>query len=206
VAPSPYRKPAPVQTDVKDRLECWLRDGDKHRWVRALYVKGWLTIALCTFLATSEARLAAIPLALIGLLWMLGEYRKRKGANVVFRVRTGRLSIARALGDRELSLDELHDVRLDTRTTSKNLTVARADGVNTVFGAASNHNIELDQSRIELVIDGEDPILLDREFISSSLCAEEHRAIRLFLRAHGWKPLDERSAGRLDDPPPPDRH
>jgi hypothetical protein len=47
--------------------------------------------------------------------------------------------------------------------------------------------------RIELVISGEDPLLLSPEFISVSLCAESLRSIRLFLRAHGWKPIDERT-------------
>ena len=85
-------------------------------------------------------------------------------------------------------------MRLDTKSQSKNLTVARADGVNSIFGAASTHNIDVDVSRVELVIEGEDePILLERTYISSSLCAEELRSIRLFLRAHGWKPLDVRA-------------
>jgi hypothetical protein len=192
---APYRRPQPLgRGDVADRLECWLRDGDKHRWVRALYVKIWITITVCVFLTIANAPFAAIPAAIFGGLWASRDYRQRKGAVIVFTVRTGRVRIERAAGKLDLSLDEIVDVRLDTKTTSKNMAVARADGVNSVFGAASNHNIDVDVSRIELLLDDDDPVLLDREFISSSLCAEEIRSIRLFLRAHGWKPLDERPA------------
>ncbi len=193
---TPYRKPQPPPRDVvADRLECWLRDGDRNRWVRAVYVKAWITVVVCGFLLSSGARLAAVPVVAIGALWALRDVQQRKGARVVFTVRTGRVRIDRAAGALDLALDELADVRLDTKSTSKNLTVARADGVNTIFGSSSNHNIDIDVSRVELHIDGEDePVLLDREFISGSLCAEELRAIRLFLRAHGWTPADERPA------------
>jgi hypothetical protein len=189
----PYRKPQALPpSEVKDRLACWLRDGDKNRWVRAVYVKLWVTAIACGFIGSSDARLAAIPAALLGGLWAFSDYRKRRGASVVLTVRTGRVMVEGKSGKIDVSLDELEEVRLDTKSTSKNLTVARADGVNSLFGASSNHNIEVDVSRIELHLAGDEQMLLDEEFISASLCAEQMRAIRLFLRAHGWKPLDER--------------
>lgn len=190
-----YREGAPVsRRDVPERLECWLQDGDRHRWVRAMYVKAWVTMVACATLWSWGARWPALFACALGAVWASYDYRRRRGARLVVHVRGDRVRIERKAGAApiEVDLDELHDVRLDTKSTSKNLTVARADGVNSVFGAASAHNIEIDVSRIELVVDG-DELLLDPEYINHSLCAETMRSIRLFLRAHGWKPSDERA-------------
>jgi len=190
----PYREPtAKLRGDTPDRLECWLRDGDKGRWVRVAYVKLWFVLLACTTLAATSARLAALPLGLLGLLWASRDWAQRKGTGVVFTINQGRIEVSRDGGTLAFELDEIEDVRLDTKSTSKNVTMARADGVNTLFGFASNHNIELDVSRIELAIAGSDDVLLCPAYINSSLCAETLRSIRLFLRAHGWKPLDERT-------------
>lgn len=131
-----------------------------------------------------------LPLA-VGLGWASFDWRGRKGDAAVFSVDAGRLSIAGPALELRCELDALEDVRLDTKSTSKNLTVARADGVNTIFGAASPHDISLDVARIEFVFE-DGARNLSRERISHSLCLDTLREIRLFLRAHGWKPADER--------------
>lgn len=177
---------------VPERLECWLKDGDRGRWVRAVYVKLAFTFFACLIASQWGAPLAAVPLTLLGLLWAWRDWAQRQGAGVAFVVDKGRLLIEHDGRSFEVELEELHDVRLDTKSTSKNMTVARADGVNTIFGAASNHNIELDVSRIELALADGEPVVLSRDWISTSLCSESLRSIRLFLRAHGWKPADER--------------
>jgi hypothetical protein len=189
----PYRETSAKLPDVvPDRLECWLRDGDRGKWVRAIYVKLALTAMACWVATSVGAPLASIPLGLIGLLWAYRDWKGRKGASVALVVDKGRLSVRHDDDEFELELAELHDVRLDTKSTKKNVTMARGDGVNTIFGQASNHNIELDVSRIELSLSDDERVILGHDWISHSLCAESLRSIRLFLRAHGWKPLDER--------------
>ncbi|MBI2393868.1 MAG: hypothetical protein HYV09_30125 [Deltaproteobacteria bacterium] len=180
--------------DVPERLECWLQDGDRPRWVRAVYVKAWVTIIACATLWSWDLRWPALAAAALGVVWASRDFRQRRGVCLVLQVHGDRVRVERkAGGPVEVDLDELHDVRLDTKSTSKNLTVARADGVNSVFGAASAHDIVVDVSRIELVLEGDD-VVLDPEYINHSLCSEALRTIRLFLRAHGWKPFDERTA------------
>lgn len=189
----PYRERAGKEAPTPPKsLELWLRDGDKNAWFRRVFVKVNFTGVVCAFVAQSRVGLAAIPIAIAGLLWAIQDIRARRGARVVLTVDGGTLHVARgAEGPLEIDLDALDDVRLDTKSSSKSITVARADGVNTVFGMASGHSVEVDVSRIELCID-EEPLLLDEEFVSSILCTESLRRVRLFLRAHGWRPIDER--------------
>jgi hypothetical protein len=82
-------------------------------------------------------------------------------------------------------------VRLDTKASSRDLTISRSDGVNSAFGMSSGHSIEFDVSRIELVTASETRLLYP-DFISNSRCTDEMGKIRRFLRSHGWKPLAER--------------
>jgi hypothetical protein len=189
-----YRDEGKMAREAPRTLECWLRDGDKGRWIRAVYVKLAITVMACVFIANTGARLATIPAALLGLVWSLHDVRRRRGEGLLLRVQNRRLHVERRLGGEpiDVGLDELHEVRLDTKGIEKNLNMARADGVNTVFGMDSKHAIGLDVSRIELVTEDES-ILLANDYISHSLCADSLRSIRLFLRAHGWKPIDERA-------------
>jgi hypothetical protein len=193
-----YRAAAPSPSSrAPERLELWLRDGDRGRWLRAVAVKLWLTLGAFVLVWGSNARLLAALIALTGLFWAYRDWAARNGAAITVAVREGRVRVTSSADTREVDLADLLDVRLDTKTATKNVTQARADGVNSMFGMGSNHHIELDLSRIELVIAPgtavqSEPMLLDAAFISHSLCTESLRAIRLFLRAHGWKPADER--------------
>ncbi len=158
-----------------------------------MYVKGWITLCASVAIGAWGSWYIAALATVLGLVWAWTEFRDRNGASVVLTVRGGRLRIERPSVDAlDLALEELHDVRLDTKTTSKDMTVARAD-VSAAYGASAP-KIELDVSRIELVLDEEDALLAP-EFINASLCMETMRSMRLFLRAHGWKPLDERTEG-----------
>ncbi len=191
---TPYREAAaPGTSDAPDTLECWLRDGDRKRWVRAVYVKLWMTLVVAFLLSPAGLPLSALA-AMVGGLWAWSDVRQRKGSRVAFRVAEGRLYVDRGKsgGPVDLDLEELLDVRLDSKSASKNVTMARADGVNTVFGMGSSHNIDIDIARIELVTTRDDAILVDPEFISASLSSDAMRSIRLYLRAHGWLPESER--------------
>jgi hypothetical protein len=190
----PYRQADELAKAPLATIECWLRDGDRKRWVRALYVKAWLTLVIAAPLLAAGARAAAAIVVLLGATWGWVEIRGRRGARITMMVERGRVRIVKGNdAPLDLALEDLLEVQLDSKSVSKNLTVARADGVNTIFGMGSGHNIDIDIARIELVIAGEEPIFLSPDFISASLCAESLRTIRLFLRAHGWKPVDERT-------------
>lgn len=194
-----YRAAAPSPASrAPERLELWLRDGDRGRWFRAVAVKLWLTLGAFALVWGSHARMLAALLGSTGLFWAYRDWAARNGAAVTLAVREGRVRVTSGGETREVDLADLLEVRLDTKSATKNVTQARADGVNSMFGMGSSHHIELDLSRIELLMAGgagaakPAPMLLDRAFISHSLCTESLRTIRLFLRAHGWKPADER--------------
>jgi hypothetical protein len=193
----PYRNDAIATRKAPPAsLECWLRDGDKNRWIRAIYVKVIFTLAAIGMLFNVSPP-ATVLVALLGVVWVVSSFWKRNGMKVDLEVRGGRLHVRAGARELEATLDEIAEVRLDTKASSRNVTVARVDGVNSALGMAG-HNIELDVSRIELVLTAEDddeeqpPFVLSDEFINSTLCTESIRSIRLFLRAHGWKPKDER--------------
>jgi hypothetical protein len=195
---APYRDEAPLaKREVPQTLECWLRDGDKGRWLRTVYVKVWVLLVVVGPLLALGAYPAAALVAVLGGVWIRSGVRDRKGAHVVFHVAGARVRVVRPAPAEivEVTLDDLRDVRLDSKSASKNVTMARTDGVNTVFGMGSGHNIDIDIARIELVTRDEQSIVLAGEFLSASLSAETMRTIRLFLRAHGWKPADERPDG-----------
>jgi hypothetical protein len=171
-----------------------LRDGDKNRWVRAVIVKSWLAVFGFVIARSADKPWLAAAVVLGAVLWTYRDFESRKGALLELQVTGGRVRFTWSAGTRVLAFEELLDVRLDTRAKSKNVTVARADGVNSMLGAASNHNIDIDTSRIELALAVHEVVPIGREYISHSLCVESLRSIRLFLRKHGWKPEDERES------------
>ena len=196
MAQAPYRDVVEALAPTAPAsLECWLRDGDSKRWLRAVYVKVWFGLLGSLMLAPAGLPVAAIPV-LLGGAWAWLDVRQRKGARVRLNVANGRLHVACDKNAFDVTLENLLEVRLDSKSTSKNVTMARADGVNTVFGMGSSHNIDVDVARIELVVKGSKTHLLSEDFISVSLCTDSLRAIRLFLRAHGWQPDDERPPGQ----------
>lgn len=74
------------------------------------------------------------------------------------------------------------------------------DGLNSMFGPVipDGRSIQVDQSRIQLVVKGREPVLLMNDRISSTLAHENIREIKVFLRKAGWLPVDERP---LEDRP-----
>jgi hypothetical protein len=189
----PYRDlpvvPAPEGPAL---LELWLKDGDSKRWLRAVYVKVWFGIMGGAVLLAA-GYVAFVPVILCAL-WAWNDIRQRNGSRILLSVADGRLYVRRK-GEKtpkDLALSEVSEVSLDSKSTSKNMTMARADGVNSVFGMGSSHNIDVDVSRIEIVPSKGEPILLDEDYISGTLATDAMRRVRLFLRAHGWKPEDER--------------
>jgi hypothetical protein len=189
----PKERPKPAQT-----LDCTIADGDKWAWFRSVFVKLWLTIVVA-FLANIIHVVFAGFVGVLGCIWMFGDLRQRGGRRVLFRTEGKRLHVSTRIPV-DVPLSKLLDVRLDTKSTKKALMVARADGLNTPFGGAipDGRSLDVDASRIELVIRGRDPVLVSDEWVSTILALEHIREIKVFLRKAGWLPLDERP---LEDRP-----
>ena len=196
---TPYREPPPSERRrLAQSLECTISDGDKWAWFRSAFVKLWITVIVAFFAKGFHIGLAGFVAALGGI-WIWGDVRRRKGNRVLFRTEAGRLH-ADVAAPLDIPLSKLLDVRLDTKATKKALMVARADGLNTPFGGAipDGRSLDVDASRIELIVEGREPVLVSDEWVSSTLAHEHIRAIKVFLRKAGWLPLDERP---LDDHP-----
>jgi hypothetical protein len=115
----------------------------------------------------------------------------------VFRVRRERAGIRLALEGTDLAIGsegrrvpmaKLVNVRLDTRAVSSTGTMVRPDGV---LGAGPS--LSVDESRIELIVAGAEPVRLTDAYFSQTDSLEWLGRIRRFLRAHGWVPDDERA-------------
>jgi hypothetical protein len=141
-------------------------------------------------LVSPAAGLAAAVLFGAGLvLW-----RRRAGSGVVLRVDEGLLEVRRR-PSREvvarLRLVDLLDVALDTKP--ENVIQEGASTIPAVAFAESRVGATIDKARIVLVRSLPElsfPLTEGRG--SYSEAADELGRIRVFLRKHGWVPLDER--------------
>jgi hypothetical protein len=195
---TPYREAPPAERAAPSAtLECVIA-GERHGWFGVVAMK-LVAMIVAMIVAQMLHVVVAIIVALLGLAWIARDVFRRND-RVVIRTEGERVhfGLAKPL---EVSFARLLDVRLDTKTTSKQLAHVRADGLNSIFGGigSSGRSIQVDQSRIELVVKGRsEPVLLSEEWASSTLTHETIRAIKVFLRKAGWLPLDERP---LDDRP-----
>jgi hypothetical protein len=89
-----------------------------------------------------------------------------------------------------VALDDVYDVRLDTKTIHK---PQRATRPGIVVPGQISGSLEVDVSRITLVLaPSVPPIELTDEFASHSETVEHISKLKTFLRARGWLPRDER--------------
>lgn len=179
-----------MKDDVPDRLEVRLGEGGRG-WLANVFIKLFLTSVLCVFLRSWNAELALIPAVIVSILWIARDIRRHRGLAISFTVTGRRVHVERPGGALDLTLEQLEDVQPDTKAASKS--VAATQGVHRPLGMATTSSLAVDVSRIQLVLGDDQTIVLDDEFIAHSLCTDHLRTIRLFLRKHGWKPLDERS-------------
>ena len=129
----------------------------------------------------------------LGITALQMWHRARRASGVVLRIEGSMLLVYPWRGARRASavpLDDLHDVRLDTKTIHKEQRDTRA-GVYAFAGAAGS--IPVDVSRIQLVLsEAVEPIELTSEFGAYSETVEQIARMKTFLRACGWLPRDER--------------
>lgn len=124
-------------------------------------------------------------------------WRWRRGPElrgIALEVDAGDLTVTDRAARRVIArvrLTDLHDVTLDTKSIRK--VEPGRDVIPAVQFIASQIGPEIDVARIVLEVEGRLPIRLTEAFLSHTESVEWIAKIRLFLRAHGWVPADERS-------------
>jgi hypothetical protein len=117
-------------------------------------------------------------------------FRRQGNPGIVIRVDNERLTIARrAAGEvlAEAAIHDLLDVTIETKALAR-LPEVRMPSFGTARGAGYG-----EWSKILFVLeDRDEPVPLAAEDLLEPPTSEELRKIRLFLRAEGWLPLDER--------------
>jgi hypothetical protein len=196
---TPYRKPPEEDAPRPARtLDCVIETGDRQDAFKVVAVKAVAIILAVTFGQLIHIGVA-IAFGLLGIVWIVWDLLRRGAGHLRIHVEGERVSFGLPQ-PLDVSFAKLLDVRLDTKTTTKALNHARADGLNSIFGPIipDGRSIQVDQSRIVLVIKGRDPVLLTQARVSSTLAHENIREIKVFLRKSGWLPADERP---LEDRP-----
>jgi hypothetical protein len=153
------------------------------------YVLFAIPFAIFAAMASWGLALACVA-ALVA--WDVARWQREKKLGVRLSIDSGRLAIdPRGTGGlaREIPLGMLDDVSLDTRLAKRAGREVRPDGI-----LASGPSFTVDESRILFVVAGGEPYRLTETFHSQSDEAEWLGKIRVFLRAHGWVPADEREA------------
>jgi hypothetical protein len=155
-----------------------------------------LPLLVAAFLAVAGAQdFALVGAAATALFMWLRKRRQRKRPQAVLHVENGRLRVQGADGHEVLNvtLEELHDVTLDTKTIQRVQENLRS-GMPDVRFIDSTVRPEADVSRVELKTSSTS-IFLTEDHLSSTDTTEWLGTIRRFLRANAWVPEKER-AGR----------
>lgn len=127
----------------------------------------------------------------------LWSWRRGRSDAVVFQVDGARLRIGparRPLYDG--ALVDLLDVALDTKQIE--MVQEGGSAIPAVRYIESRIGPKLDRARLELVIRDRSPVPLTKEFGPHMDVSEWAGKVRVFLRKHGWLPVDERE----DESPP----
>ena len=161
----------------------------------------WLTyIAIPALVAAITATWINETFGAIALMGMLAfGYFRRKSlptrARVVLRVEGGQLEVAGKGGNdmyHSLAFRDLLDVELDTKTIQR-----VHDGnspIPAVRFADTRVGLDVDQSRLVLVLRSGQRIPLSEHRVAHMDAVESFGKIRSFLRENGWLPMAERPA------------
>jgi hypothetical protein len=188
--PTPYRDHA-IEKAPKPRteLQCELRDVPKSEGLQRVMV-GAVLVALAVVLSFLWLPAGVIFVVAV-VAW--ARFVMKPTAKLLLRIDDGKLVVV--LGDVKNAqpLGCVTDVRLDSKPIKKSLNQPRSDGLNWIGGSAimGGPSIDLDVSRVEIVLDNGAPMRLG-EHMSRTRALDVMREVRLFLRSHGWLPLDER--------------
>jgi hypothetical protein len=190
-APEPKRELVYVARDAERKL-------DPYR----IYIKGTLLGAVLAlagiFVGLPPAIVgSAAAVAVIGGL-VLGVWRWRKGVDMpgrLLRLGEGSLRIYPDGAGRgapiDLSVRDIKDVKLETKSVQKLQNTVRADGVPSFGGS-----LDVDTSRIVFVLRGKKKLALTEQYVSHSDCLQWMGKVRTLLRSGGWLPVDERAPSK----------
>jgi hypothetical protein len=193
---TPYREAPPDEAPKPAQsLECAV--GAQKRGLLGGVAAKIVITTVAAIIAQMFHLAAAAVVVLLGFVWIWLDAARNPRIVIRTEGESVHFGLPKPL---DIPFAKLLDVRLDTKTATKAVAGARADGLNTIFGPAipTGRSIQVDQSRIELVVKGRDPIRLSDEWASSTLAHENIRQIKVFLRKAGWLPADERP---LEDRP-----
>jgi hypothetical protein len=184
----PYRESEVVGrvADVAQEMVYRPQPKNPHASARRMYVRYFVIVLPVAALLAAYHWAVSLALVAAVIVWD------------VFRVRRERAGIRLALDGtdlvigaeaRRIAMAKLVNVRLDTRAVSSTGTMVRADGI-----IGPGPALTVDESRIELLVTGAEPLRLTDAYFSQADSLEWLGRIRRFLRAHGWVPEDERAS------------
>jgi hypothetical protein len=203
-SPRPYRTAPAVQTSVEGPVEFVYAVGhpaDENASMRVFFPALVVGALACAALARYGQLEAGIILlvAIAGGAWWRA---RRRMSGVVLRVRGGTMLIYPWRGAKKpavITLDDLYDVRLDTKVIHR----AQRETRPGVFAPGGySGSLAVDVARITLVCAPTvSPIELTRAYASHSEVVERIAKMKTFLRARGWLPKDERGDSEEDAAP-----
>ncbi len=171
----------PEQPNFGSSIEAW------YVFVSPVFV----TLGIAVFIGADWA----LPGGLLTALFVWSRRRRRrKIAHATFRLSGARLVVTLGTGRELLSvaLDELENVRLDTKTIEK-VQENMSSGMPQLRYLDSRVGPAIDTSRIELVT-AHEVVVLTEHYTSNIDAMEWLAKIRRYLRKNGWQPADERAA------------
>jgi hypothetical protein len=138
-----------------------------------------------------NSALVAIAATAALILWRRRSRRKKGGA--ILRIEAREVVVLTRDGSKErtrASLSNLLDVSLDTKTIR--MVEEGGSAIPAMRFADSRVGPELDKARIVLTFEGGRRLPLTDEHGAHMETTEQLGKMRVFLRAHGWIPEDER--------------
>lgn len=188
----PYRELAerPKSAALAPTEFVYLAAATERRSAALRRVAGWLWLAAILCLVSVYAVPSIGGWLSLGLVaFVLWKWREsRKPERIVVSVKDGWVDVSSPTQSARFRLQELCSVELQTRSIEK----AYADKMVGTVVVSTGVRPSIDVSRIVLVLDTDDPLVLGTDYEPNSGVTEWLGKMRVFLRKHGWVPLDER--------------
>jgi hypothetical protein len=159
-----------------------------HNSARRMYVRYFVIVMPVAGILAAFHWGASLALVALVIAWDVFRVRRER-AGIRLALDGTDLVVGAGAEPRRVPMATLVNVRLDTRVVSSTGAMVRADGI-----LGPGPSLSVDESRIELVVTGGEPMRLTDAYFSQSDSLEWLGRIRRFLRAHGWVPEDERHA------------
>ncbi len=194
----PYRSPAtlpePLAIVPVELVYLAAINERRNRALRRMAGWLWLGATLCAvalvLMPHLGAWLAAAFVPFLTWRWLLN----RKPERIVLAVRDGWVELASPSGKARFQLARVRQVELDTKTIAK----AYADKFVGTAVVSLGVRPAIDVARIVLVLDEDDDetrrVVLGSDYEGISEVTAWLGKLRVFLRKHGWIPIDERDA------------